>query len=803
MKKKFSKILGVGLTLALLISLLVTAAPALATVTVPSLSASSNIISADGTYTLTFQITDALAAGTDTITVEFPAGFDVSGITAAEFRIAATSGIGTTAFALAAADAVAISSQKVTGTVTTGSPIGVGATVQVVVGDATPTQVTNAGALGDYELKVNTSQETTQVASASFTLTAPVISPLPGIVTGKNADGVVLYQATGDPAIDNAIGTAGVATIEVGPGTYTGAITADVADQVIVSTDGAATTIINTTTTITAEVTIDGFTFEGVLTANSATEPTVQNSVIEAGAVVTQAVTFDSVTFEVAAAAIGVDVNGAGATITGSTFNVIDTGTGVDVGAGVTIENSMFNGASGIGIDATGAATATIEGNVFDGLDTAITASASTPTLVIESNVISNSTDEAIIIDAAAASVIIIDNTISDNMDDILLATINAIDTNIFMNFNTLMGNTGSVDNDDNTTEIDATNNYWGVATGPAVASTGNVEDDPWLPMAASDPIISVGATTLVARTTAGVDVTNTGASTAIAVAKYADNPGTAAVPGVASAYYDVYVSGGASPVTVMLYGNVSADTVAYVWGAGLGEWVAASNQAVNVFAGSITVTITAATIPTIADLAGLPFAIANPTAVGATLAGPTMIAPTGGDDDVSLTPTFAWTAVAGAAGYEFEFADNADFIAPLLADRTGEDGHLIVTAYAHRGDLPYDTAYYWRVRAISGDWIPKMKGAFEVGGNFTVESPWTSSVFITMVEPAEVTPPVEIVIPEAPELPDIVIEQPDIVVPLPAETPITPSWIYVVIGVGAVLVIALIVLIVRTRRVA
>jgi len=53
-------------------------------------------------------------------------------------------------------------------------------------------------------------------------------------------------------------------------------------------------------------------------------------------------------------------------------------------------------------------------------------------------------------------------------------------------------------------------------------------------------------------------------------------------------------------------------------------------------------------------------------------------------------------------------------------------------------------------------------------------------------------------------EPPDIIVE-PDVevIVPLPAETPITPAWIYVIIGVGAVLVIALIVLIVRTRRVA
>ena len=137
--------------------------------------------------------------------------------------------------------------------------------------------------------------------------------------------------------------------------------------------------------------------------------------------------------------------------------------------------------------------------------------------------------------------------------------------------------------------------------------------------------------------------------------------------------------------------------------------------------------------------------------------------------------------------------------MAPLVK-LDGDLGRLIVTAYAYVTELDYSSPYYWRVKAVSGT----------AGAGTLKESPWTSGVFITMDEPVEPTPPV--VIEEAPTLPDITIEQPDITITSPAitvplpdvvETEITPTWIYIIIAVGAVLVIALLVLIVRTRRVA
>ena len=118
------------------------------------------------------------------------------------------------------------------------------------------------------------------------------------------------------------------------------------------------------------------------------------------------------------------------------------------------------------------------------------------------------------------------------------------------------------------------------------------------------------------------------------------------------------------------------------------------------------------------------------------------------------------------------------------MVNMTGVESRLIVTAYAYVGELDYSTPYYWRVKAVGSD----------------EESDWSSGIFTTMAEPEEAQPPVVV---EESEPPVITVEQPDIVVPLPAETTITPAWIYVIIGVGAVLVIAVVVLIVRTRRVA
>ena len=145
-------------------------------------------------------------------------------------------------------------------------------------------------------------------------------------------------------------------------------------------------------------------------------------------------------------------------------------------------------------------------------------------------------------------------------------------------------------------------------------------------------------------------------------------------------------------------------------------------------------------------------------------------VAPIPGATDIPLKPSFQWNAADWATAYEFVLADNPDFASPIVS-KTGASA-LATTAFALDTDLDYSTSYYWKVRATSA----------------TSQSVWGVGVFTTLAKPVAPTPPVEITpAPPAPVLP----------------TPTTPVYVWAIIGIGALLVIALIVLIVRTRRVA
>ncbi|MDP2916729.1 MAG: fibronectin type III domain-containing protein, partial [Dehalococcoidia bacterium] len=162
--------------------------------------------------------------------------------------------------------------------------------------------------------------------------------------------------------------------------------------------------------------------------------------------------------------------------------------------------------------------------------------------------------------------------------------------------------------------------------------------------------------------------------------------------------------------------------------------------------------------------------------------------------------PIFSWNSVSGAESYELELADN-----PFFANSQAKKP-LMNTVWAWDKDLEYSTTYYFRVRAISGKNV----------------SDWVQSVFTTMDKPA---PPAPTVAP-APTIPTITIAPPAPVKKFfdpqsgqyfdneadlrayqqthpPALPPATPGYIWAVIIIAAVLVIAVIVLIVRTRRAA
>jgi hypothetical protein len=153
-------------------------------------------------------------------------------------------------------------------------------------------------------------------------------------------------------------------------------------------------------------------------------------------------------------------------------------------------------------------------------------------------------------------------------------------------------------------------------------------------------------------------------------------------------------------------------------------------------------------------------------------------IIPANGAINVTVTPTFTWPLIAGATNYEFVIGEDATFA--IIDYSANSPTNIFVT----KENLAYSTTYYWRVRGTSA----------------TTTSAWTVYSFTTVAKPAEPEPPV--VIEEPPELPDIIVE-PEVIVEIPAPVEAIPAYLlWVIIGIGGVLVIALIVLIVRTRRV-
>ena len=138
------------------------------------------------------------------------------------------------------------------------------------------------------------------------------------------------------------------------------------------------------------------------------------------------------------------------------------------------------------------------------------------------------------------------------------------------------------------------------------------------------------------------------------------------------------------------------------------------------------------------------------------------LLGPAGGASNVSLRPGFAWAPILGATEYEFVLSTNADL--------TTEVGPVKVTkpSYQLTADLSYSTTYFWGVKVTK-----------------PAAGPQSIGTFTTMAKPVA---------------PIVVEEVPAPIVEVPA--PI-PNWMLVtIIVIGAVLMIAVLVLIVRTRRV-
>jgi hypothetical protein len=162
----------------------------------------------------------------------------------------------------------------------------------------------------------------------------------------------------------------------------------------------------------------------------------------------------------------------------------------------------------------------------------------------------------------------------------------------------------------------------------------------------------------------------------------------------------------------------------------------------------------------------------------------PELKSPEYGAQDVSIRPVLIWGEVADATTYDFELADNAAF-RDAISKVLGEN------VWQADADLQNSTTYFWRVRAVKGRHV-------EV-------SDWVTGTFVTEAAPPPPPPPELYCSPITGlcfDTPEKLQAHWEAQQPAPEPLPTTPAYIWAIIIIGAVLVIAVVVLIVRTRRV-
>lgn len=186
-------------------------------------------------------------------------------------------------------------------------------------------------------------------------------------------------------------------------------------------------------------------------------------------------------------------------------------------------------------------------------------------------------------------------STIADNYEGIYVCD----DSTLEAHFNNIVGNTdyGVVNNGSET--LDATYNWWGVASGPhhptnpggtGNAVIGNVDFEPWLEAEVVTETVTDG--TVDAKAKADTEVAVTGTAT-VTVARYEDNPGDDTPTDFSSLdkYIDVYVpdTTEANELEIRLYytdaelaaTGIDEESLRLFWWNGT-AWVQCSDSDVN-----------------------------------------------------------------------------------------------------------------------------------------------------------------------------------------------------------------------------
>ncbi|MFA5056271.1 MAG: hypothetical protein WC562_08940 [Dehalococcoidia bacterium] len=139
-------------------------------------------------------------------------------------------------------------------------------------------------------------------------------------------------------------------------------------------------------------------------------------------------------------------------------------------------------------------------------------------------------------------------------------------------------------------------------------------------------------------------------------------------------------------------------------------------------------------------------------TPLGPALSMPVLLSPEPGSEGVSLRPLLQWSSSVAATGYELILTKNCDWSNPVL--NLYGDNAVNETAYQVTFDLAKNTNYCWKVRGV----------------NDITNSPWSDSLSFTTGS-------------------TVVTENEGL-----------PIWVWVIIALGSILMLAIIVLIVHSR---
>ncbi|MDO8715818.1 MAG: hypothetical protein Q7J73_03300 [Dehalococcoidales bacterium] len=753
MKNKFTKVLGMALTVAILTSMMVPLVPALANVSQPTITVSPVVVGNNATYDVRFAVTRQLTQN-GSITITLPSGTGVfDGNVTGNCTITASPGL----MGGALSDANVTGSQFtgdnashriVIGLNSTGNQIGEGAQIRVVLGSGV---MRNPSATGSYTLTVSTSNETTAITSDVYKIILPSFQPLPGIVTGKNSAGQVLTQAI-TRNINTVIDVPGVTTVEVTAGTYNVTVFPR-ANQTIIATGAAGSVILTSGTpnlpavSIMADnVTLDGFTISPAI-------PEGQTAVIISGDNATiRNVTFNKGDYQLGVAAenpkTGTTIDNCIFNVTDNvtigllalsttlvnncTFNVDTDGAGIVTGGNVTLAGSRFFGAgnTGSGIYVT-SGTSTISSSNFNTMGNDVLAVSGNATLKVTGSTITGSgltaaSENSGVITAYGGNLILVDNIIRNSSPANYALHISG--GNVTASYNNITGNALNVRQTDGLANI--THNWWGSTTGPTAASmNGTVSYAPFLNASVTGGQIALNADNLSERTSpVGVEVTCTNATTGnpvvagiIAAAKYATNPVSSNPTGTPIAYYDVYVSQPAigATITLKFFDPGVTDRTSVYFVDTSGTWSPIDTWGVNVTGGFAYTTLTDTSRPAIKDLAGTIFAISDvfrpsphppPPAQPQPPPAPNLTGPANGATAVTTDTGFGWIRITDAF-YDFQLSTS-----PTFATLTSNVSRLVSSTFGLAEPLAVSTTYFWRVRATMGN----------------LTGPWMSATFTT-----------------------------------------------------------------------